>query len=413
MISISTIYCGNHNLSHENPVDTLQQVEESPPKILVIKILESIDKKLLPAIVNQYFMDTNLVSIYVFDNRTIKFYSKQYNEQQTKVHLLDIESPKPTVCINSTSLDTSFCCNYFYFLQFNNNIWSNTSLQIIPSNAIEIIELEQESNICFKRITPKQSFYAFKGEDCLFGIDFNFQKGNCLISRLKYCDSINEINSTSFLELIFVNEKFEINKLINSINPNLLSDMELDSKRRYNLLSSAILDSVNVYILDLSSQEITTLSSEIGTLGRLQVLNLQNNELKTVPKEIGYLKHLQVIRLNSNQLVSLPKEIGSLDYLDELTLANNNIRLVPAGIYDFKNLKILNLSNNKITFLPVLIGELTSLVALDISNNYINTLPTEIKYLTNLRILNIENTLLNSKEIDRIQKLLPNTEIKF
>ncbi|EMM80707.1 leucine rich repeat protein [Leptospira interrogans str. 2006001854] len=57
----------------------------------------------------------------------------------------------------------------------------------------------------------------------------------------------------------------------------------------------------------------------------LQVLDLGSNQLTTLPEGIGQLKNLQTLDLDSNQLTTLPQEIGQLQNLQELFLNNNQL----------------------------------------------------------------------------------------
>src|SRR4051812_6262797 len=48
------------------------------------------------------------------------------------------------------------------------------------------------------------------------------------------------------------------------------------------------------------------------TLTRLELLDLASNELTALPSEIGSLQALEVLFLSSNALASLPEEMGGL-----------------------------------------------------------------------------------------------------
>ena len=60
-------------------------------------------------------------------------------------------------------------------------------------------------------------------------------------------------------------------------------------------------------VLDLSFQNITTLTTEIGNLTNLNILFLNNNKINGIPESIGNLDSLEEIYLNDNQaLFKLP-----------------------------------------------------------------------------------------------------------
>ena len=62
--------------------------------------------------------------------------------------------------------------------------------------------------------------------------------------------------------------------------------------------------------LFLSSNQLSSLSPEIGKLTSLRSLALGNNQLSSLPPEIGKLTSLRSLALGNNQLSSLPPEIG-------------------------------------------------------------------------------------------------------
>ncbi len=64
-----------------------------------------------------------------------------------------------------------------------------------------------------------------------------------------------------------------------------------------------------VRALDLSNNQLTTLSPEIGQLTHLESLDLSNNQLSTLPLDIGYLINLQYLDLSYNPLSQLPPHI--------------------------------------------------------------------------------------------------------
>ena len=68
----------------------------------------------------------------------------------------------------------------------------------------------------------------------------------------------------------------------------------------------------NLQRLWLGSNQLTTLSAEIGRLHNLQILHLKDNQLMTLPEEIGQLQNLIWIALEENPLRSLPESLKLL-----------------------------------------------------------------------------------------------------
>ncbi len=159
--------------------------------------------------------------------------------------------------------------------------------------------------------------------------------------------------------------------------------------------------------LDLSNNNLTSLSAEIGQLKNLTSLRLQNNNLTSWPAEIGQLKNLTTLDLNGNKLTSLPAEIGQLKNLTSLRLQNNNLTSLPAESGQLKNLTELYLQNNNLTSLPAEIGQLEYLAYLDLSDNNLTSLPAEIGQLKNLTELYLGNNNLTSlpTEIGQLKNL--------
>ena len=134
--------------------------------------------------------------------------------------------------------------------------------------------------------------------------------------------------------------------------------------------------------LNLSSNQLTELLSEIGNLARLTHLYLNNNQLTELPREIGNLTQLTNLDLSNNKLTQLPNEIGNLTQLNVLYLSNNQLTELPREIGQLTQLTYLYLSSNELTQLPSEIGNLTQLTWLDLHGNPIeNTLNPIIQRL--------------------------------
>ena len=76
--------------------------------------------------------------------------------------------------------------------------------------------------------------------------------------------------------------------------------------------------------LDLSHNQLNTLSPTIGNLINLQELNLNYNKLTALPSEIGNLTSLRTLSLVLNKLTDLPITASKLTNLRELDLSDNH-----------------------------------------------------------------------------------------
>ncbi|MGX9728387.1 MAG: COR domain-containing protein [Candidatus Electronema sp. VV] len=100
--------------------------------------------------------------------------------------------------------------------------------------------------------------------------------------------------------------------------------------------------------------------------------------------------------LSSNNLTALPSEICQLTSLTELDLSRNNLTSLPLKICQLTNLIEISLSYNQLTVLPSEICQLKNLTYLDLSSNRIIALPPEICQLKNLTVLKLWNIHLAS-----------------
>jgi len=78
-------------------------------------------------------------------------------------------------------------------------------------------------------------------------------------------------------------------------------------------------------VLQLNSNEITSLPRSFGNLKSLKHVDLNFNRLQQIPPTFGFLSQLEVLKLgNNNQLVSLPVTLADLKNLVELDLTGND-----------------------------------------------------------------------------------------
>eukprot|EP01038_Epipyxis_sp_PR26KG_P010659 gene10659-14314_t len=106
--------------------------------------------------------------------------------------------------------------------------------------------------------------------------------------------------------------------------------------------------------INLSSNKLVSLPSDIGILESLEQMNLSYNMLSKLPPSIGKLKHLMALILKGNNLSILPHEFIYLDRLEQLDLSENIFTLIPYGITKLKSIKSINFSKNSMTKLAIL-----------------------------------------------------------
>jgi leucine-rich repeat protein SHOC2 len=159
------------------------------------------------------------------------------------------------------------------------------------------------------------------------------------------------------------------------VSPNFLASLPpLPPKVAH---SVAALD-LSVTHLDLTNQNLSTLSIEIFKHKQLKTITLKGNHLENLPKEIGALTDLEELHLQGNRLKSLPVEIGELTQLKVLNLNENQLKQLPIELYKLSGLHTLYLKNNELKKLSTEIGNLTGLWNLDLDGNQLKTLPAEL-----------------------------------
>jgi Leucine-rich repeat (LRR) protein len=127
----------------------------------------------------------------------------------------------------------------------------------------------------------------------------------------------------------------------------------------------------NIYTLDLTDNQLTSLPESIGQLKNLIYLDLSCNQLTSLPESIGQLKNLTNLDLGNNQLTSAPGFISQLKNLTHLNLTRNQITsLPPQSIAQLKNLTHLYLNRNQITNLSEIIGQLNNVTQVCIMAEY-------------------------------------------
>lgn len=151
---------------------------------------------------------------------------------------------------------------------------------------------------------------------------------------------------------------------------------------------------ISLTILDLSSNNFSSLPAQVCQLAELNELYLSHNKLATLPGELTRLKHLKILQLQDNLLASLPVCVCQLASLETLNVEGNLIEDIPEDIAQMSNLKHLHARTNRITVLPNSITKLACLEELHLADNLLRTLPHQLDGLTSLRQLHLANNKL-------------------
>lgn len=133
----------------------------------------------------------------------------------------------------------------------------------------------------------------------------------------------------------------------------------------YTSLKQAMASPDSVTRLKLKRKGLTEIPPEVFNFSNLQELDLGSNKIQNLPSNLGELKNLKILRLNRNKINEVGKEIGNLSNLIYLDLGHNQIQALPFEIGNLKNLEFLQIWGNEVTMLPESINELTALKWLD------------------------------------------------
>jgi uncharacterized protein YjbI with pentapeptide repeats len=135
-------------------------------------------------------------------------------------------------------------------------------------------------------------------------------------------------------------------------------------------------------------------------------VDLSDNYLKELPE--GFLGGvwLRHVDISNNELTSLPKNFY-FSNLRELYLSNNNLKRLPPGSKVLVALEHLDLSDNDFSTFPLTIGKMRALKTLDLSGNNLKRISSQVRRLRQLEKLDLRDNDFDSKQIERIRKLIP------
>jgi len=168
------------------------------------------------------------------------------------------------------------------------------------------------------------------------------------------------------------------------LSNNLLA-LQPDSLNRITTLSQ-------LQSLNLSSNELVELPSELGELTQLQSLYIFRNKITFLPESLGQLTQLEEINLNQNLLTSLPNSFTNLSNIQKIYMGSNKFRSLPLCLKNLHQLRSLFVWGNLLESLPSWIADFKNLLELTIGGNKkLIEIPTEIRGVTRLMMLGLDN----------------------
>ncbi|GAU91844.1 hypothetical protein RvY_04023 [Ramazzottius varieornatus] len=178
------------------------------------------------------------------------------------------------------------------------------------------------------------------------------------------------------------------------------------SNNRLRVLPRKISLFYNIQQLDISGNQLESLSSEILKLSQLRILVAKNNRLTAegLPKELYQLTRLEQINLAGNPLGSvIPDVLTLLPSLTYLHLGGCGLEEIPRTINKLGSLEVLYLGGNQLSDVPEELGFLPSLQSLQLNDNRLENLNPSIANLSQLRSLALHKNRLSSLPSDIIK----------
>ena len=120
----------------------------------------------------------------------------------------------------------------------------------------------------------------------------------------------------------------------------------------------------------------------------LEILNLSSNQLSSLPDDLSRLGKLRVIFCSENRFTHVPEVLSTCPHLNMVGFKSNQIRAVPASALA-PWLRWLSLTDNQISALPDSLGNCTSLQKLMLAGNHLTCLPETMAGCVGLELLRL------------------------
>lgn len=166
--------------------------------------------------------------------------------------------------------------------------------------------------------------------------------------------------------------------------------------------------------LSLASNNIRNISPKLLQLQDLTQLDLSyNKRLERTVQVLSKLSNLRELRLDGLywDATSMALDLNKLSNLTYLSIQVNQFQDIPTEILQLTGLTTLDFGHNQLHKIPKAIEQLKDLCYLYLGHNHIKKLPKSIKKLTQLRVLDLCSNPISDKEITKLKRWLPHTEI--
>ena len=138
---------------------------------------------------------------------------------------------------------------------------------------------------------------------------------------------------------------------------------------------------INLKVLILSSNRLSSISAKISNLTKLEELYLNKNRIIELPEEIGELQKLRKIILSDNKIKKLPNNFYNLTNLEIVNIISNELEIISDDIIKLTNLEYLYLRCNKLKFISKEVAKIKEVSVFSDSYENINNLAENCEYL--------------------------------
>lgn len=156
-------------------------------------------------------------------------------------------------------------------------------------------------------------------------------------------------------------------------------------------VSSELLSLVNLEVLDLHNNQLSSLPAGLGDLARLRVLNLSENTFTSLPFNAFQRLPLTELSAANNKLCGTLIQSNAAEFpkLRTLDISGNSIKSLSSGSLSLPSLQLLTISANRLTHLPN-VSTWVSLLTLSASDNSISALPEGFASLPILKTADLQ-----------------------
>ncbi|XP_062991468.1 toll-like receptor 1 [Elgaria multicarinata webbii] len=277
-----------------------------------------------------------------------KIQEKHINDLRTFLSNLNKHSTLRNLTLNNMQ------CNWDGFIDILQSVWESTTEYFVISN---VPPLEVPNTMHFNQTATSIKALAIKqipfttflsAPTNMYEMFANMNIAALTISDAGLIHMLCPSKFSNFTYLCFSNNSLTDTVFKKCNNLTLLETLILQSNQFKDLTEVSLMTTLmnSLKYLDMSKNLLWYNGNKCEWGENVVKLNLSSNVLsesvfRCLPVNI------QMLDLQDNQISSVPMEIIELNYLEELNLASNKLTALP-GCGHFRGLKLLNIENNSV-----------------------------------------------------------------